>query len=175
MDPNAQFATHISSSYHADFAAAFYGAMFEQGFTPDQLGVSFYPSAANEEISATRRVQALKETVVRLHDEFERPVFIAEFAYPAEEPSSGPFASWNHPVDGYLFTEAGQASFVRDLASWAAASEVAGIRPWGADLVDAGWAPFALFTRDSANSSRKRPALTAFSEGLQNPDLDALP
>lgn len=175
VDPEARFSTHISASYLPEFAEAFYAAMFEHDFEPDQLGLSFYPSAANEAISATQRVQALRETVEVLHTRFERPVFIAEFAYPAEVPDGGPFADWDHAVDGYPLTEAGQADLARDLASWAAANGVAGIRPWAPDLVDFGWEAFALFEREEADSARGRAALSAFVEGLQSPDADALP
>ncbi|MCP1726601.1 arabinogalactan endo-1,4-beta-galactosidase [Natronospira proteinivora] len=175
VDVDARFSTHISNSYQPDFSVAFYDAMFEHGFEPDQLGLSFYPSAASEEISAIQRVVALRDAVRRLSERFDRPVFIAEFAYPADEPSDGPFSDWGHAVSGYPLTDTGQEDLARDLASWAAAKGVVGIRPWAPDLITAGWEAFALFNRLESGEAQARPALEALLEGLENPDREALP
>lgn len=172
VDPNARFATHISTSYAPDFAEAFYQAMHDHGFQPDQLGLSLYPSAHED---ATARMQAFRDTVGRLQDAFDKPVFIAEFAYPAGAVEDGPFSDWDNLVDGYPFTESGQADLARDLGRWAAANDVAGIRPWGADLVIGGWEQFALFEAAGGNEATARAALEALADGLKEPDAEALP
>lgn len=171
VDPEARFATHISTSCSPEFAAVFFQAMQEHGFELDQLGLSVYPSAHED---ATERVAGFIATVDRLQNDFSQPIFIAEFAYPAAAVTSGPFQDWNHPVDGYPISAEGQARLLRDITQWAVARGLAGIRPWGVDLVMAGWEPFALFESQGDQRARARPALRALMEGLARPDDEAL-
>lgn len=174
VDPDARFATHISTATQPDFAEAFYSAMQGHGFEPDQLGLSFYPSSAED---PAQRIQSFKTTVHRLQEVFDKPIFLAEFAYPGTPTAeSGPFNDWDNAVEGYPLTETGQADLVRDMGSWLVANDVVGIRPWAPDLIVAGWAPFALFAPNEDGSALEaRSALSALLDGLKNPDAEALP
>ncbi|MFO0549986.1 MAG: glycosyl hydrolase 53 family protein [Polyangiaceae bacterium] len=166
--PDARFSTHLSQSGSAPFAVAFYQAMFDGGFEPDQLGFSLYPTAHTE----SDRVAQFKETVDAVQTAFGRPVFIAEVGYPAG-PTTGPFSTWTHEIPNYPMNEAGQAAFLRDLTSWLAASGAAGLRPWAPSLFAPGWEGFALFAAEGQLPVRAREGLTAASEGLASPSTEA--
>lgn len=164
--PNARFATHMSQSRDPTFATAFYQAMFDGGFSPDVLGFSFYPSASTD----SNKVQNFRATVDAVHQQFQRPVFIAEFAYPAGPTSTGPYASWNNAVPNYPISENGQAAFLRDMAGWAYASGLAGIRPWAPEVFTPGWEGFALFQAPAGGPAMARKALDSIAQGIANPD-----
>lgn len=171
VDPYARFATHISTSHSEQFAVAFYQSLDEHGFRPDELGLSLYPSAHEQ---SDDRFDTFTATVERLQSEFEQPVFIAEYAYPATAPTDGPFQAWHHHIEGYPISPEGQARLLRDLVRWAGAHELAGIRLWAPDLVTAGWESFALFEVDGNQRAKARPALRALLDGLARPDPEAL-
>ena len=143
-------------------AVAFYRALRDGGFAADELGFSFYPSSSEK---PPQRLQVFQQTVVTVHRELARPIFIAEFGYPAEIVREGAFASWNHPLEKYPLTPEGQAALLHDLAAWGAKAGVSGIRPWAPELAVAGWEPFALFSRD-VKTVKSRPSLGAIGEGL---------
>ena len=165
VDKDARFSTHVSGiiAVRPTEAEAFFKAMKEGGYLPDELGFSFYPSSTREPVD---RLQAFKQTVTLVHTTFERPVFVAEFAYPSAEKvaQEGPFASWNNPLEGYPLTPEGQAKILRDLASWGVAHGVSGIRPWAPDTAIAGWSSFALFHLDGKIATAQ-PGLSAIAEG----------
>lgn len=165
VDPGARFSTHVSgfAAERPDFAVAFYRAMKEGGFLPDELGFSFYPSASDQ---PPHRLKLFKEVVTTVHAALDRPVFIAEFGYPAEEVKVGAFASWNHSLEDYPITPQGQASLIRDLVVWGAHSGVCGFRPWAPETAVPGWEPFALFQL-KGKTAWARPSLAASLEGLQ--------
>ncbi|MGH9704608.1 MAG: glycosyl hydrolase 53 family protein, partial [Candidatus Acidiferrales bacterium] len=100
VDPSAKFSTHVSGilAVRPKEAIAFFKAMKEGGYLPDQLGFSFYPTSTD---IPPDRLQAFQQTVIAAHTEFGRPVFIAEFAYPAAEMAAkeGMFASWNKALE----------------------------------------------------------------------------
>jgi arabinogalactan endo-1,4-beta-galactosidase len=132
--------------------------MRDGGFAPDELGVSYYPTSSS---NPKDRLQAFKDMATLVQRELGKPVFIAEFGYPAGK-MSGMF-SWNDAVSGYPQTPEGQASFVRDLVDWGTREKVlSGIRPWAPDLAAPGWAPMSLFEREG-KVVKPRPALDAFS------------
>ena len=162
-DRKARFSTHVSGNFAvlpAD-AVAFYTAMRDGGFTPDELGFSFYPTASSR---PPRRLEAFRETIAAVRKELHRPVFVAEFGYPAERMTVGAFANWNNAVDGFPLTAAGQADFYRDFAAWAVGHGVSGVRPWAPEAVVPGWDPFALFAA-SGKTAMARPALKALADG----------
>lgn len=167
--PDARFATHMSQSRSPTFARAFYQAMFDGGFSPDVLGFSFYPSANAD----SNKVQNFRATVDAVHQQFKRPVFIAEFAYPAGPNSTGPYATWNNAVPNYPISEDGQAAFLRDMAGWAYASGLAGIRPWAPEVFTPGWEGFALFQAAAGGPAVARKALDSIAQGIANPDPTA--
>jgi hypothetical protein len=171
--PGARVATHISGASATPLSAvAFYRAMRAGGFDPDVLGLSFYPTSA----PGGDRLGALEATVTALRTELDRPVFIAEVAYPSGDTSAaGPFATWNHALPGYPLTLEGQAAFLRALGSWGASGEVTGIRPWAPELGIGGWIAFALMEPNGVGPVLiPRPGLSAILEGARRPDANAL-
>ena len=144
VDPNATFSTHLSglAAARPDVTTAFFSSMRANGFDVDHCATSYYPTSA-----PGQGLEALKATV----DALGEPLFIAEFAYPAEPMGAGPF-QWNDAVDGYPLSEIGQASFYRDLCE---VDGVSGVRWWAPDFCFSGWSPMAMFDHDG----RPRPVL----------------
>ena len=128
VDSEARFSTHGSGylSVRPALGLAFYQALKNEGFCPDELGFWFYPTASAD---PEGRLARFVETIHRTREAFKRPVMIAEFAYPAGEMTEGPFRNWNHALAGYPLTPDGQAEMARDLANWGATAGVSGIRP----------------------------------------------
>lgn len=160
VDANARFSTHVSgiASTQPEFAAAFFKAMKDGGFYVDEAGASFYPTSS---ANPPNRLQAFKDMVLAVKAAINRPVFVAEFGYPAAQ-MNGVF-SWNAAVPGFPQTADGQAAFVRDLVSWGRKEGVlSGIRPWAPELSAPGWAPMSLFQRNGWTVTA-RPALDAFA------------
>ena len=172
VDSEARFSTHGSGylSVRPALALAFYQALKDGGFFPDELGFSFYPTSS---AGPGDRLAQFVETVRRTRGAFERSIMIAEFAYPAGEMTEGPFRNWNHALTGYPLTSDGQADMVRDLASWGVTAGVSGIRPWAPDLVVPGWSPMALFEMRE-NSAVARSSVAAIADGARNPEPHAL-
>ena len=164
VDTGARFSTHVSglSAVLPTFATAFYQAMRDAGFVVDELGFSYYPTSSARPAD---RLKAFKDTATAAYQALGKPVFIAEFGYPAARMERG--FIWNDAVPGYALTDEGQAAFIRDLASWGRRSGVlSGIRPWAPDLAMAGWVPMSFFAIEG-KTAKGRPALDAISEGLQ--------
>ncbi len=152
-DPNARFSTHVSGIASA---VAFFTAMKEGGFAADELGVSYYPTASPYPHD---RLQSFKDMATAARRELGRPIFLAEFGYPAGI-MEGTFP-WNSPVPGYPQTPDGQANFLRELIAWGTREKIlSGIRPWAPDLGLSTWAPMSLFAQEG-NVLTARPALTA--------------
>ena len=166
VDPGARFSTHVSgiTAVLPAQAVAFYKAMKEGGFFPDELGFSFYPSSSDV---PPHRLQVFQETLTAVHAELGRPVFIAEFGYPAETVREGGFSTWNHALEKYPLTPQGQADLLRDLVAWGSGAGVSGIRPWAPELTVPGWMPFALFGLEG-KTAVARPGLGAIAEGLRS-------
>jgi len=159
VDPQARFSTHISgvSSVMPTQAVAFYKAMKAGGFSPEELGMSYYPTSSAQ---PPDRLRAFKETATALRRELNRPVFVTEFGYPAAKMEKG--FIWNDPVQGYPQTPEGQATFIRDLVAWGRETGVlSGIRPWAPDLPAPGWGPMSFFELDG-KTAVARPALSVF-------------
>lgn len=169
---DARFSTHVSGNGAVQPAEslAFYRAMAKGGFHPNELGFSFYPSAS---ASPPDRLKAFRETVAAMREEFGKPVFIAEFGYPAKPMTVGPFADWNYHAGPYAVSPQGQADLMRDLASWGKTAGLSGIRPWGPDFPVPGWEPMALFGA-TGNQAVARPSLDAIAQGLASPNPNAL-
>ncbi len=162
VDPHARFGTHVSgiTSVLPAQAVAFYKAMRDGGFVADELGVSYYPTSSSHPAD---RLQAFKDMATAVHHALGRPVFIAEFGYPAAKMERG--FIWNDAVKGYPLNPEGQASLIRDLVAWGAGTGVmSGMRPWGPDLAGPGWGPMSFFALDGKTATA-RPALNAIAEG----------
>jgi hypothetical protein len=164
VDPNARFSTHVSgaTSVLPAQAVAFFKAMREGGFAADELGVSYYPTSSS---SPKDRLQAFKDMATAAQRELGRPVFVAEFGYPAK--MMGGIFKWNEAVKDFPLTPEGQANFIRDFVAWGVKSgTLSGIRPWAPDLAAPGWAPMSFFQLDG-KTARARQALDAILEGMR--------
>ena len=162
VTPGARFSTHVSgmTSVLPNQAVAFYKAMNDGGFVPDELGFSYYPTSSP---NPPDRLQAFKDMATAVQRALHRPVFIAEFGYPAAKMESG--FIWNDAAEGYPLTPEGQANFIRDLVAWGKkAGVLSGLRPWGPELVLGGWGPMSFFTLDGKVATA-RPSLDAIREG----------
>jgi arabinogalactan endo-1,4-beta-galactosidase len=164
VDRGARFSTHLSGvlAVRKNDAMAFYAAMQEGGFLPDELGFSFYPSSTD---IPPDRLRAFQSTVTAVHEKFRRPVFVAEFGYPSGPLKEGPFATWNHAIDKYPITLQGQANLLRDFASWGMGAGLSGIRLWAPDLPMPAWESFSLFSLNG-KTAKAKPALGAIAEGV---------
>jgi arabinogalactan endo-1,4-beta-galactosidase len=164
VDAKAKFSTHISgmSATRPAQAVAFFQAMRSGGYSPDELGLSYYPSSTGDSLAA------FQQTVTEMRGKLDRPVFIAEFAYPSRPMEGGPFKSWSHPLAEYPLTPDGQAALIRAIVEWGRAHGLSGIRPWAPDLAVPGWAPMSFFT-NQAKSAVAGPALTkrSFTDARQ--------
>lgn len=149
VDPKAKFSTHITTAVaDTTFITTYYRTLSENGFTVDQAGVSFYPTSMSYIADPIKHV---KDMIVAVNKELKVPVFIAEYAFPSEDITSGPFESWDAPVSGYQISEEDQARFTEDLIKWGMENGVSGIRPWAPDLSVGHWGPMSLFTVDEEN------------------------
>jgi hypothetical protein len=162
VDRTARFSTHITSIAVQDaaFPIAFWEAMHQAGYRPDQLGTSLYPTNGD---AGDRRAVFLG-IAGALQRRFGKRLFIAEFSYPSG--LMGPPLAWNTTQAGYPQTPDGQFRYLRDLVIGAIETgAVSGIRPWGPDycLASAGWAPMSLFREDGI----AKPALGAIEDGLR--------
>jgi arabinogalactan endo-1,4-beta-galactosidase len=160
--PEARFSTHLSgiAAQLPATGVAFYRTMRDGGFLPDEIGFSFYPTSSPR---PPQRLEAFKTTIAAVRKALDRPVFVAEFGYPAARMTEGAFANWNYAADKYPLTPEGQASFYRDFVRWAESAGVTGIRPWAPDLPMPGWEPFSFF-KLAGKVATARPAL-GFSDG----------
>ena len=169
VDPRARFSTHVSgmTSVLPAQTVAFFKAMRDGGFVADELGVSYYPTSSN---SPRDRLQAFKDMADTAQRELGRPVFIAEFGYPAKTMKL--VFIWNDEVKGYPLSQEGQANFIRDLVAWGVGTgTLSGIRPWAPDLAAPGWAPMSFF-ENAGKTATARPAIDAILEGVgAKPDL----
>jgi arabinogalactan endo-1,4-beta-galactosidase len=164
VEPQARFSTHVSgvTSVLPTQALAFFKAMRAGGFDPDELGVSYYPTSSAQ---PRDRLQAFKDMAVAIHGGLGRPVFIAEFGYPAAR--MGGVFNWNDAITGYPLSTTGQAAFIRDLVAWGSGVGVlSGIRPWAPDLVASGWGPMSFF-EGKGGTAVAREALGAIAEGVR--------
>ncbi len=164
VDPHARFSTHVSgmTSVLPAQTVAFFKAMRDGGFVADELGVSYYPTSAN---SPRDRLQAFKDMATAAHRELGRPVFVAEFGYPARTMKI--VFIWNDEVKGYPLSPEGQANFIRDLVAWGVETgTLSGIRPWAPDLAAPGWAPMSFF-ENAGKTATARPAIDAILEGVR--------
>lgn len=167
VDPNAKFSTHITTAV-ADkkFATTYFKTLEKNGFKVDQAGISFYPTSMSY---LPDPVATVKEMIVAINKEIKKPVFIAEYAFPSEEMTSGPFQDWDVPLNGYEITESGQSQFTEDFIKWGIKNGVSGIRPWAPDLALNHWGPMSLFTVDEETKTiNAKPVLDVFQTYFTN-------
>ncbi|MDI2129391.1 glycosyl hydrolase 53 family protein [Yinghuangia seranimata] len=167
VDPGAQVATHTSSvaAFHPQLLLGFHTAMEAGGFDAAHLGVSFFPTSTDR---VPHAFDVFKHGATLTSRHLNKPVYVAEWAYPAA-PASHQGQAWDHPVEGYPVSPEGQAAFLRDLTDWGAGTGIlSGIRPYGPDFAGEGnWGGMALFRLEDTTHAHARPALASFREGLE--------
>jgi arabinogalactan endo-1,4-beta-galactosidase len=161
VDRAARLSTHLANIAVQDASSpvAFWEAMHQAGYHPDQFGTSFYPTNGDP---GDRRAVFLGIADV-LRQRFGKRTFFAEFSYPSDVMGL-PFP-WNNTQAGYPQTPDGQSRYLHDLVTQSFESgAVSGIRPWAPDycLASGGWTPMSLFTEDGI----AKPALSAIQDSL---------
>jgi arabinogalactan endo-1,4-beta-galactosidase len=166
VDKSARFSTHISSLgiFWPKVALRFFEVHRDAGYLPDQLGASYYPSSNHGERDPVGR---MKETATLLHDTLKRPVFLAEYGYPASKALGFGGGTWTNEVKPYPRSPQGQADFTRDLVAWGVKTgHLSGVRPWAPDLVGPGWGAMSFFDLQG-KTAVARPGLDAIADGLR--------
>src|SRR5258708_24130156 len=124
VDSEATVSTHLAGVMGTEFVLAFWTCMREEGYLPDSIGTSYYPSNNINSLSFAE----MTEMTTAIQERFSRPVTIAEFGYPAEPMLAGSkFGDWNRQIPGYSHSAADQARLLNDLTSWLLAHGRAGI------------------------------------------------
>ncbi len=165
VDPEARVSTHLAGVMGTEFVLAFWTCMRDEGYLPDTIGTSYYPS---NNINSLSFVEII-EMMAAIQESFSRPVMIAEFGYPAGEmPAGSKFGGWNQLIPGYPHSTEGQAQLLHDLTAWLLQHGGAGIRPWAPELVHPHWAPMALFEPETDEGVPRvaRPSLDSISRAL---------
>jgi hypothetical protein len=166
VDPVAKFSTHISSANQitAVVPLAFWEAMRENGYLPDQLGQSVWGTQGVTHDGPEDTFAWLRDTASKVRRRFDRPMFLAEFGFPSG-PMPAPF-DWNDVQKGYPITDRGQHDYVRDVAHWGMRTgDISGIRPWAPDYCLGGWSSMSFF-RKAGKRATAKPVLSAMQEGL---------
>jgi arabinogalactan endo-1,4-beta-galactosidase len=156
VDPDAKFIVHLAQWDNVAYTLPLWRSLIDAGVAVDFAGLSYFPTSAPE---GRRGLDALLGQAASIRAALDRPVVLAEYAYPSAAAFEGQFASWNQPAPGYPLDEAGQAAWVRDLLAAARASEdLAGAWYWSPEWLGSGmWDAFAWFRPDGS----ARPALDA--------------
>lgn len=159
VDPAARVSVHIATAIaDATYAVRYFATLIENGFAPDEAGISFYPSTPGLWLDPVRK---FKKTVSAIQQALGLKVFVAEYAYPSARMTAGQFKSWNRKARGYGHTEADQARLLQDVIAWGRANGLSGIRPFAPDL-NGHWEPMALFSHDEETGvATAKPALLA--------------
>jgi arabinogalactan endo-1,4-beta-galactosidase len=172
-DPKARVMTHLGglAVQRPEVLVTFFEAVEAKGFRSEALGTSFYPTAFPYFLSKaellTDRFTVYKQTAQLAKKRLGKPLYIAEWGYPAGPMSFGG-AHWDLPVPGYPISAKGQSAFLRDLVEWGVRTgTLAGIRPWAPDFVGGGWQPMALFGAPEGGVSSARDSLSSIQEGLR--------
>ena len=168
VDHDARFSTHISDFAQSTTATqvAFWETARDNGYLPDLLGTSYYPTDGKTTTGPLDKFQWFKDVATALGQTFNRQMFIAEYGYPsATMPPPYPF---NDQVPGYTQDEAGQYAFTHDLVAWGVKSgRLKGLRPWAPDYcTQSGWQPMSWFDLPTPSTTRPKPVLHATSDAV---------
>lgn len=147
VDPNAKVSVHIATAIaDTHYVVTYYNTLMENGFRPDEAGISFYPSTPGIWFDQVKR---FKEIVSAVHRHCGLKTFVAEYAYPSSPMREGAFKSWNRRTRGYEHSEMDQSRLLQDLIAWGKENGLSGIRPFAPDL-NGHWEPMSLFNYDPA-------------------------
>jgi len=167
VDPTAQFSTHTALPFKPALNVAYFDAMIDNGYNPDQLGISAYPSENYLQSGVTDRMTKIKSLISQLYTTFAKPVFIAEFAYPSTTPTEE-FSGYNYVDGSYSHTPRGQYNYIYDLTYWGRVNGLIGIRCWAPDLIIDDYLSLSLFS-EADDSYAAKIAIDAISNGLEAP------
>ena len=78
-DPEAKFLLHIAHWWDAEFCIAFFHFMLDQQVQVDFAGLSYFPSS---NIGSSLTLDQFRATLDRITAAIDRPIIIAETAYP---------------------------------------------------------------------------------------------
>jgi len=173
-DPNGKIMLHIAMTWVYDFALGYFGFMSDssqaqEGISFDYIGLSYFPSSPAME--NMRTIEALDSFVNRLHNQFKRPIIIAEYAFPhTSDFTHALFKDWSHPVYGYDPTPEGQRLMVSIFLNWARKHpHIYGTYYWSPEWYvpsdspgESGWGPMCLFGPDG----KSLPAIEGFSKAV---------
>jgi len=153
-DPDANFVVHLARWWDPEFCIAFYKAMSTEDVQIDYLGLSYFPTSG---LGSDNTLPGLINTINKISQAVEKPVLIAEFAYPSAAEFSGQFSMWNHPVPGYSLTPEGQKEWLKDFLEMCRKhTNIVGAFYWSPEWYDSEmWSAFSLFFNDG----RAKPAL----------------
>ena len=129
--PTARFGTHVAI-VNPRAAALQFATYVERGYDLDDPGLSFYPTSPGV---PGYKFRLFKRTVAAIRSAVDRPVFVAEYAFPSSPDVRPPF-EWNHPLRGYPLDEDGQRNQYLDLEAWGSGHGVSGVRWWAPDFPD---------------------------------------
>ncbi|MGZ5537932.1 MAG: glycosyl hydrolase 53 family protein [Chthoniobacterales bacterium] len=143
-DPEAKFLLHIAHWWDADFCIAFFQFMLDQQVQIDFAGLSYFPSS---NIGNSLTLDQFRTTVDRVTSAIDRPIVIAETAYPSTADFQGQFANWRVEVPGYPLTPEGQEKWLGDFVAFCTHHpKIAGAFYWSPEWFGEGmWKAFALF------------------------------
>lgn len=139
--PEARFGTHVAI-VSPRVAALQFATYVDRGYDLDDPGVSFYPTSPGV---PGDKFRLFKWTVTAVRAAVDRPVFVAEYAFPSSSDVAPPY-EWNRPLRGYPLDEDGQRRHYLDLEAWSMEHGVSGVRWWAPDFP--GWGPMSLFDFD---------------------------
>ncbi|MEM2905487.1 MAG: glycosyl hydrolase 53 family protein [Candidatus Bathyarchaeia archaeon] len=166
---DASISLQLGKWWDPSLVRAFFEAMQEFGVGFDTSALSFFPSAFGSES------KVFHETVEVLSS-FDKPISIAEYAYPSRQPH-GQFWYMKKPVPGYPLTPRGQRDWTKGFLAYCFKHlRIMGAFYWSpemyltrlqAKLVNEpkdmpfsfGWDAMALFNRNG----RAKPALESFT------------
>jgi arabinogalactan endo-1,4-beta-galactosidase len=164
VDAQAKFCTHLGNMpVERGWASAFFRAMKDGGYEFDMTGLSGYPSMLPD---ANTAFSNEKDELVALMSEFGMPAMVQEYNYPAGH-SEETFADAGGVIDGYPHTEDGQAKMLEDFVVWGIGEGLAGINPWGPDLIWPVWEKMTFF-RVEGTQAIARPALWSYEKAVQH-------
>jgi len=145
VDTNAKVSVHIATAIaDTHYVVRYYKTLIENGFRPDEAGISFYPSTPGIWFDQVKR---FKEIVSAVHRHCGLSTFVAEYAYPSSSMTEGEFKGWNRKTKGYEHNEADQSRLLQDLIARGKENGLSGIRPFAPDL-NGHWEPMSLFHYD---------------------------
>jgi len=157
IDPKARFIIHLAHWWDPDFCVAYFQDMLASGVQIDYLGLSYFPTSG---AGLDNTLSCFGKTVRRITETIERPLLVAEYAYPSSPDISGQFSTWTAPVPGYPLSPAGQADWLRDFIGLChAQSGIAGAFYWSPEWYTSEiWHEFSLFFP----GGEAKPALRVF-------------